>query len=312
MLGARLAVPSPQRIPGLSPVPKARHAAMQRWLPGSSNSARASPARAQPESAGFHPSSSPGMAALRVAAVLKGRAGQGRAVKGLKDEMPEGAPPLACLSVTLPSLHCLIFNPHLFSPTSDPIPPPPSPPNQAVIYLSPFEIVSPSTPLSSDSPGWQGYCGNTSGPCRRRGVHTKKLGLCGQARQGKRCTSTRPPLFQRTRLPGTQVRLACFAGSSAANPRSLWGKAWIQCPVLPWSVDSCGQPPNLKSPSSCALSSRVHCQFSQFCQICQSCQSCPVFCQVAASRGWPIVCPPVLAAQITCCKPPCQTCRGLE
>lgn len=114
-------------------------------------------------------------------------------------------PPLACLSVTLPSLHCLIFNPHLFSPTSDPIPPPPSPPNQAIIYLSPFEFVSPSTPLSSDSPGWQGYCGNTSGSCRRRGVHTKKLGLCGQARQGKRCTVVQAPGPHCSSVPGCQA-----------------------------------------------------------------------------------------------------------
>lgn len=53
----------------------------------------------------------------------------------------------------------------------------------------------------------------------------------------------------------TQLQTLC------SKPRSLWGKVWIQRPVLPWSVDSCGQPPNLKSPSSCALSSRVHCQF---------------------------------------------------
>lgn len=54
MLGARLAVPNSQRIPTLRPVPNARHAAMQRWLPCLSNSARASPARAQPENPAFH------------------------------------------------------------------------------------------------------------------------------------------------------------------------------------------------------------------------------------------------------------------
>lgn len=67
----------------------------------------------------------------------------------------------------------------------------------------------------------------------------QKLGLYSQAR---RRTAPQYPRGYNHQVP-LYSRCGERSGSSA--------------PFSPWSVDSCGQPPNLKSPSSCALSSRV-------------------------------------------------------
>lgn len=172
--------------------------------------------------------------------------------------------------------HCLIFAYSLtFSFSTATLSSSPKP--------SSLRLVSPWTPLSSDFPCSQGctLCsalGPTTPTIFPCGISAKKFGLLyGPAR---RWTAPQYPTELQTSgttvYPGHRTLLTC-----GKQPRSLWGKVWIQRPILPWSVDSCGQPPNLKSPSSCALSSRVQPILPVLPSLARSCESrlahyCPI------------------------------------
>lgn len=125
--------------------------------------------------------------------------------------------------------------PHLSFSTTPPRPSPPS------------ELVSRSPPLSRLILPVRkaAHCERHWGPRHAPSfllLHlciSAKLGLYSQARHR---TAPQYPTRYNHQVP-LYPRCGERPGSSA--------------PFSPWSVDSCGQPPNLKSPSSCALSSRV-------------------------------------------------------
>lgn len=208
---------------------------MQRWSPCLSNSERASPARAQPEP------SIPSSSSLPVTGAGSWRnrtcsaaAAAAAACEGLQCQK-------GFLSVNF--CHCS----RVLTASSSPSPFffPLLPLNQAL----PFELVSRCPPLSSDCPGSQGctLClalGSTTRTIFFSGCISAKLGLYSQAqrRTARRRTARQYPTRYNHQVP-LCPRCGERPGSSA--------------PFSPWSVDSGGQPPNLKSPSSCALSSRV-------------------------------------------------------
>lgn len=163
---------------------------------------------------------------------------------------------LSVTSVTLPCPHCLILAlTFSFSTT----PPRPSPP---------FELVSRSPPLSSDSPGSQGctLCKALGSTTRTISSLAASLLLCKARIVQPSTAQDGTTVSNKVQPPGTTVS-------------SLWGKAWIQRPILPLVCGFVWTTP--QSQISLFLRLVVACTANS------ACRAQPV--PGIASRGWPIL-----------------------